>query len=574
MKYRKRLAAVILALAVFFSLGVNAYAEEMPVPTTEEISQGEFEQPTSIPEEDTTPPLEDPPASEEQETKERSVVYTIEELQTAIEVANDGDTVLIGGKITCAESVTIGSADKEITLAFDDDFSDNAMFCFLTKNAQTIALQNLVLNGETADAHNAFLPTINLLSTSPDTQGAWNFENVTFEKFTCAGAVIMVSDADATFTNCHIRNNYGRRGGIEIGADSSAEIANCFFTDNQAVGDGAAIRCLGRAVISNSTITGNTADFGGGISCKGTLKLCDTLICGNTGNLGGSDIRVFGGANIAVEYTDSMSAIYAENGPVGFYKDDFESTFNADTNAEFVGETLVLQNNQNNSFGMKFIFEGDLPVTPTPDNDSDTPPEETPNPSVPNIPVIPPVIEIDPNPAPEPDNDPVPVPEPDNDPEPVLPSQPDNPPEESEGTDTEEIPPSDLAEEESKPIVDEESTTRDTEETAPPESPADTVSSDIEKAEQDTPSVQRKSEDETAVDVSAPSVDSDIEAEEVPPTVDDEESTATTQPEQEEQQITVEIDNSEEKSVPWGIIITAVTLLSASGAVWLIKRKR
>ena len=67
-----------------------------------------------------------------------------------------------------------------------------------------------------------------------------------------------------------------------------------------------------------------------------------------------------------------MSAIYAENGPVGFYKDDFESTFNADTNAEFVGETLVLQNNQNNSFGMKFIFEGDLPVTPAPDNDSDT----------------------------------------------------------------------------------------------------------------------------------------------------------------------------------------------------------
>lgn len=504
--------------------------------------------------------------------------------------------MLIGGKITCAESVTIGSADKEITLAFDDDFSDNAMFCFLTKNAQTIALQNLVLNGETADAHNAFAITINLLSTSPDTQGAWNFENVTLEKFTCAGAVIMVSDADATFTNCHIRNNYGRRGGIEIGADSSAEIANCFFTDNQAVGDGAAIRCLGQAVISNSTITGNTAindgvvrngggilvdtgalcevlssaitgntaDFGGGISCKGTLKLCDTLICGNTGNLGGSDIRAFGGANIAVEYTDSMSAIYAENGPVGFYKDDFESTFNADTNAEFVGETFVLQNNQNNSFGMKFIFEGDLPVTPAPDNDSDTPPEETPNPSVPNIPVIPPVIEIDPNPTPEPDNTP----------EPVLPSQPDNPPEESEGTDTEEIPPSDLAEEESKPIVDEESTTRDTEETAPPESPADTVSSDIEKAEQDTPSVQRKSEDETAVDVSAPSVDSDIEAEEVPPTVDDEESTATTQPEQEEQQITVEIDNSEEKSVPWGIIITAVTLLSASGAVWLIKRKR
>lgn len=282
----------------------------------------------------------------------------------------------------------------------------------------------------------------------------------------------------------------------------------------------------------------------------------------------------FGGANIAVGYTDSMSAIYAENSPVCFCKDDFESTFNADTNAEFVGETLSVQNNLNNSFGVKFIFEGDLPVTPAPDDDSDTPPEETPNPSAPIIPVIPPVIEIDPNPTPEPDNDPVPIPEPDNDPEPVLPSQPDNPPEESEETGTEEIPPSDLDEEESEPIVDEESTMQDTEETLPPVSTTDTVSSDIEKAEQDKPSVQDKSEDEPTVDVPVPVVDSHTETEELPPPVDDETPTETTQPEQEEQPITIAIDNSEEKAAPWGIIITAVTLLSVSGAIWLIKRKR
>lgn len=259
MKYRKRLAAVILALTVFFSLGINAYAEEIPAPVTEETSQGEIEESTSIPEEDTTPPIENPPATEEPETEETSAVYTIEELQAAIEVANDGETILIGSKITCAENVTIGSADKEITLAFADSFTDNAMFCFLTKNAQEISLQNLVLNGETADGHNPFAITINLFSTSPDTQGTWNFENVIFANFTCAGSVVLVSDADATFTNCHVQNNYGRRGGIEIGSDSSAEITNCSFTDNQSVGDGAAIRCLGQALISNSTITGNIA---------------------------------------------------------------------------------------------------------------------------------------------------------------------------------------------------------------------------------------------------------------------------------------------------------------------------
>jgi len=55
MKHRKQLAAIALALTVFFSLGVNAYAEETPAPTTEETTQVEIEQSTSIPEEVTPP---------------------------------------------------------------------------------------------------------------------------------------------------------------------------------------------------------------------------------------------------------------------------------------------------------------------------------------------------------------------------------------------------------------------------------------------------------------------------------------------------------------------------------------
>ena len=267
-----------------------------------------------------------------------------------------------------------------------------------------------------------------MFSTSPDTQGIWNFENVTFGQFTCAGAVITVSDADATFTNCRIQNNYGwRSGGIEINSDSSIEVIGCRFTDNQSGSDGAAIRCRGYTKLSESSITGNyaindgtvkngggifvdtgascevlsctiagnTADLGGGISCKDTLTLRDTLIYGNTGTLGGSDIRGLGGVNIIVEYTDSMGAIYTGNSPIGFYKDDFESTFDAETNAEFVGETISVQNNTNNNFGIKFVFEGDLPVVipyTTPDDDLDGLPQELPSDPVPDT-SVPPIIE-------------------------------------------------------------------------------------------------------------------------------------------------------------------------------------
>lgn len=46
------------------------------------------------------------------------------------------------------------------------------------------------------------------------------------------------------------------------------------------------------------------------------------------------------------------------------------------------------------------------------------------------------------------------------------------------------------------------------------------------------------------------------------------------QMEQEEQTAPVMIDKDKERSAPWGIIITAATLLAASGAMWFIKRKR
>ena len=525
------------------------------------------------------------------------VVNTFDDLQIAIANASNGDVIYVSNKMICAESAVIGSPDKIVTLKVADSFISDTLFYLSTDNNQTYTFQNLILSGDQIEGKKVFAIKAPISFSTPENSSIWTFENITFEKFESNGSIVTIpSGVNAAFENCHFENNHGRRsGGIEISENSSAEITNCSFADNQSVGDGAAIRCCGQAVISHSTITGNngvndgvvrngggilvdmdafcevssstitgnTADLGGGISCKGTLRLCDTLIYGNTGNLGGSDIRVFGGANITVEYTDSMSAIYAENSPVGFYKDDFENTFNADTNAEFVGETLMLQDNQNNNFGVKFIFEGDLPVTPAPD-DTDTQPEETPNPSAPIIPIIPPVIEIEPNPTPEPDNTP----------EPVLPSQPDNPPEESGEDDTDEIPPSDLDEEESKPTVDEESTTQDTEETLPPVSSTDTVSSDIEKAEPDNPPVQEKTDDEPTVDISAPVIDNHIETVELAPPVDNEIPTETTEPEQEEHPVTVAVDDNEEKSAHWGIIITAVTLLSASGAVWLIKRKR
>lgn len=325
--------------------------------------------------------------------------------------------------------------DKEITLAFANSFSGNAMFHFSTSSEQKIAFQNLILNGAIQNECNASAITTNFSSTLPDTQGIWHFENVDFEKFNSDRAVITVFDADASFINCRIQNNYGRRsGGVEVFPGAFAEIVNCVFADNQSIGNGTAIRCRGSVRLAESSITGNqaindgivknggglyvdveascevlscaitgnAADIGGGVACFGTLSLCDTFICGNTGQLGGSDIRAGLDSNISVTYTNNMKAVYTENDPLGFYADDFENPFNAKTNiTALVGETLELHNNTSPNFGVRFLFASDLPATPPP-------PTLEPDSSAENHPILPiypdtndekqpPFIEVEPN---------------------------------------------------------------------------------------------------------------------------------------------------------------------------------
>jgi len=524
------------------------------------------------------------------------VVNTLNDLQTAIANASNGDVIYVSNKMICTESAVIGSPDKTVTLKVADSFISDTLFYLSNNTDQTYTFQNLILSGDQIEGKSVFAITAPISLSATEISGSWIFENVTFEKFNSNGSVVTVpSGISATFTNCSFENNYGRRsGGIEISANSLMEIKNCSFTDNQSIGDGAAIRCCGQATISNSTITGNTAindgivrngggvyvgtgascemqsctvrentaDLGGGIACSGTLRLCDTLVYGNTGNLGGSDIRGYSGSNIEVEYTDSMSAVYTENDPVGFYKDDFESPFNAEINAVFVGETLTLQSNDNNNFGVKFIFKADLPVvTPAPDDNSDNPPEDDlpseddgENEAIkwPIISVVPPVIEVDPNPVPDPT--PTPTPEP-------IPTQPIDPPEENENADIEETVPSETEKEQSVPVVGEDGAEQEGMETVPPVSATDDIPSGGTESEQDTTPIQEETED-ASVDLPAHSVDEHTETEVSELPIVDDAPTATVQPEQ------------EERSTPWGVIIAITALLPVSGAIWLIKRKR
>ncbi len=460
MKRIKQLAGAILAAAVVFSMSIYAYAEESPIPPSEGNPPMSSEQPPE-PTTETAPPANEEPSSDPQEPAEEApvIVNTLDELQAAIEAADDGDTIIIGSKITISSSVQVGSPDKTINLKASDSFPNSALFYLYTESNQKIAFHNLILDGNSVNRRKVYAIESDLFN-NPDNQGQWLFNRITFQNFNSMRSTITVDNADALLTDCCIRNNYSRRsGGIEISPASFAEIVNCNFSSNRAEGNGAAIYCRGNAKIVNSsiignstisdgtvingggihiadtavcevvscTITDNNADLGGGIGCFGTLTLCDTVIFGNTGRLGGSDIRAFGGSNIAVTYTDTMKAVYTENDPLGFYADDFENPFNAETNVTaLVGETLEIQNNTSPNFGVRFLFASDLPApapTPTPTPEPDSSAENQPIYPRPDDEDQPPFIEVEPDypeieivPIPEPEIEPEIIPEP----EPVI----------------------------------------------------------------------------------------------------------------------------------------------------------
>ena len=456
MKSIKQFAGTILAVVAIFSMSTYAYAEESTAPPPESNLPVATEQPYT-PQTESIPPAIGEPSTEPQEPPEGNpvIVNTLDELQAAIEAANDGDTIMIGYKISLSTSVQVGKSDKTITIKAADDFSDTALFYLHTANNQKIEFQNLILDGDSTSGKKIYAVQSDLFGT-PDSQGKWNFANVTFQNFNSTRSIVTVDNADALFINCHFKYNYGRRsGGIGIPEASFAEIANCTFSNNQSEGDGAAINCCGDAKILSSSIIGNSAindgvvkngggifvantatckvvsclisensaDLGGGISCFGTLTLCDTVIFGNTGRLGGSDIRAFRGSNISVAYTDSMNAVYTENNPLGFYADDFENPFSNETNiTSFVGETLEIQNNTNPNFGVRFLFATDLPTptpvpTPTPEPDSDT--ENQPVYPSPDDEDQPPFVEEEPD---YPEIEIVPIPEPEIEPE-IIPEE-------------------------------------------------------------------------------------------------------------------------------------------------------
>lgn len=382
-----------------------------------------------------------PALAVEDESPERpepvpAVVCTLDELLTAIESAESGDTIALQGQIVVTENCIIGHEGKRITIIPADDFNGNIMFQINPFEEQAIVLQNIVLDGQNKSDISAL--EVNFYS-APNSKGTISLTGIEVKNFSSTHSNVYINNISAVVYDCQFRDNTAQRtAGIEIASNATINVADCVFSDNSSLGNGGALLCEGQARIDDTFITqnqaanpdsarmgggiyigqqgyceivdcqisNNTAHLGGGIANWGHALIMDTVLCENQGLNGASDIMTFSSEHFTVSYSTEIGEIYSGSNPIGFYLDDMDNRFSPDDNAIFLGESLTGSISMN-QYGAKFIFASDLPQAPPEESENpgeQAPPTEPPTtPQEPNAPDTsePPVIPVIPEP-PEP----------------------------------------------------------------------------------------------------------------------------------------------------------------------------
>jgi parallel beta-helix repeat protein len=212
-----------------------------------------------------------------------------ENIQQAIDDANDGETIII----TMGTHLGPGNRDiefkgKAITVQSADP-----------NDSEVVAGTIIDSEGSASEPHRGFHirggeNANSVIAGLTITGGVGRYE----------GGAIRCCLSSPTIKNCLITDNLsgGRAGGIYCGDGSNPTIANCTFTGNAAVyGYGGAICCMydSSPVITNCIMTGNAAigegHHGGGIYCHdhSDAIISGCFISGNTADHRGGGISAY-----------------------------------------------------------------------------------------------------------------------------------------------------------------------------------------------------------------------------------------------------------------------------------------
>lgn len=327
---------------------------------------------------------EQPQESENQTTV---TVGTLDELETAIAAAEDGDTIAISAEITL-DGVAL-ETDKDITIIRADTYESGSFFRL--KNSA-------VLSGFTMENYKS--------STTIVCDSAAEIKNCSFvgdveitDSFIIAKMIF--STAEVVITDCNFSG--ALYSAIRSNQNVQLKITNSNFSDNSSYTQGGAIHSSGTLILDNCTFTGNKAVSGGGVYCSGNLTITDCQFSGNQieSEKFGTDILSMGTLSITDDPQDGAGYYEESTGEkVSLPLADFANTakliwLTTEQAAEYFAPEEPEEEPSPDDTGDDEQDGGETPIEPptTPseppndDNGDDTPddqqppsePQETPN---------------------------------------------------------------------------------------------------------------------------------------------------------------------------------------------------
>lgn len=205
---------------------------------------------------------EQPQESENQTTV---TVSTLEELETAIAAAEDGDTIAISAEITL-DGVAL-ETDSDITIVRADTYESGSFFRL--KNSA-------VLSGFTMENYESST-TVVCDSAAEIIHCSFIGDVETTESF--IKAYMLFSKADVVISDCSFSG--ALYSAIRSNQNAQLSITNSTFSNNSSYAQGGAIHSSGTLILDNCTFTGNKAVSGGGVYCSGNLTITDCQFSGN-----------------------------------------------------------------------------------------------------------------------------------------------------------------------------------------------------------------------------------------------------------------------------------------------------
>lgn len=205
---------------------------------------------------------EQPQESENQTTV---TVSTLDELQSAVAAAEDGDAIAISAEIVL-DGVSV-ETNKDITLVRADSYGSGSFFRL--KNSAVIGgfrMENYKSSTTVVCESSAEIEDCCFIGDSDSSE--------TFIKLYAPSTSNVVSIYDCSFSGAAYSAIYSKN-------NVQLTITDCTFSENCSYMQGGAIRSEGTLILEGCTIKSNYAVSGGGVYCSGDLTITDCQFSGN-----------------------------------------------------------------------------------------------------------------------------------------------------------------------------------------------------------------------------------------------------------------------------------------------------